>query len=193
MVVQLVDAAGAGLAVLTLVGLEAALVCVLLLLVRRDGSIGLADLAVDFGGRLELHGVGDVGVDVQCGGRGDVADDGGQGLDVHAVLQGHGGEGVAQVMEANLFTLRPLQRLLHPAADEVGRQRTVLLHRRWEHPSGVHRRLVRFQHRQQRAGQHHRADGGFGLGLRDMKLGLDDTHGLVDPQLAGDEVQVIPL
>ena len=37
-VVELVDAAGAGFAVLALVGLEAALVCVLLLLVRRDGG-----------------------------------------------------------------------------------------------------------------------------------------------------------
>ena len=74
-VVELVDAAGAGLAVLALVGLEAALVCVLSLLVGRHLGIGLADLAIDFGGRLELHGVGDVGVDVQGGGRRDVADD----------------------------------------------------------------------------------------------------------------------
>lgn len=192
-VVELVDAAGAGFAVLALVGLEAALVGGLSLLTRRDGSVGLADLTVDFGGRLKLHGVGDVGVDVQGGGRGDVADDHRQGFDVHAVLQCHGGEGMAQVMEANLLALRPLQCLLHPAADEVGRQRTVLLHRRREHPSGVHRRLVGFQHRQQGAGQYHRSDGRLGLRLRDMKLGLDDAHGLVDPQLAGYEAQVIPL
>ena len=134
-VVELVDAAGAGFAVFGFVGLEAALVGGLSLLVRRDGGIGLADLAVDLCRRLALHGVGDVGIDVQGGGRGDVADDGGQGLHIHTVLQCHGGEGMAQVMEANFFALGTLQRPLHPAADEVGRQRTILLHRRREHPS----------------------------------------------------------
>lgn len=68
MVVELVDAAGAGFAVLTLIGLEAALVGVLRSFVRRHLGVGLADLAVDLCRRLELHGVGDVGVDVQGGG-----------------------------------------------------------------------------------------------------------------------------
>lgn len=59
-VVELVDAAGAGFAVLALVGLEAALVGGLSLLVGRHLGVGLADLAVDLCRRLELHGVGDV-------------------------------------------------------------------------------------------------------------------------------------
>ena len=69
------QSAGAGLSVLGFVGLEAALVGVPALLVRRYLGVGLADLAVDPGRRLELHGVGDVGVEVQSGGRRDVADD----------------------------------------------------------------------------------------------------------------------
>ncbi|MBQ8829951.1 MAG: hypothetical protein IJ022_07675, partial [Burkholderiaceae bacterium] len=79
-VIDLVQAAGAGFAVLAFVGLETALVGVLRLLVRRHLGVGPADLTVDPGRRLELHGVGDVGVDVQGGGRGDVADDHRQGL-----------------------------------------------------------------------------------------------------------------
>ena len=65
-VVDLVHAAGAGFAMLGLVGLEAALVSAgfsLLLLGHR--GIGFADLAVDFHRRLLLHGIGDVGVNVQ--------------------------------------------------------------------------------------------------------------------------------
>ena len=43
---------------------------------------------------------GDVGVGVQRKARGVVPEHTADGLDVHAVLQGHGREGVAQVMEA---------------------------------------------------------------------------------------------
>ena len=64
-VVELVDAAGACFAVLTFVWLEAALIGVLFLLIRRHGSVSLADLVVDFYRRLLLHGVGHMGVDVQ--------------------------------------------------------------------------------------------------------------------------------
>ena len=57
-VVELVDAAGACFAVFALVWLEAALIGVLFLLVRRHGSVGLADLMVDLHCRLLLHGIG---------------------------------------------------------------------------------------------------------------------------------------
>ena len=151
-VVKLVDAAGSCFAVLGFIGLEAALIGVLLLLVRRHGSVSLADLTVDLYRRLLLHGVGDMGVDVQrrCGRC--VPDDGGQRLDIHPMLQCHGRKCMPQIMEPNLLALRPLQGLLHPAADEVGRQRTILFHRRREHPPGVHRRFVIFQDFQQRTG-----------------------------------------
>lgn len=53
----------------------------------------LDDGAVDLCRRRLPHSVGDMGVDIQCRGAGDVPDDGGQGLDVHPVLQGVGGGG----------------------------------------------------------------------------------------------------
>ena len=98
-----------------------------------------------------------------------------------------------EVMEANLFTLRPLQSLLHPAANEVGRQRTILFHRRREHPPGVHRRFVILQDFQQRTGQDDHPNRRFGFGFRDVKFSLDKGCGLSDPQLPGFHIQVIPL
>ena len=49
---------------------------------------------VDLVRRALPHGIGDVGVGVQGGGAGHMADNGAQRLDVHAVFQGGGGEGV---------------------------------------------------------------------------------------------------
>lgn len=61
-VVQLVHTAGTGFAILDLVRLETALIGVVLLLVRRHGRVGLADLMVDLHCHLLLHGVGDMEV-----------------------------------------------------------------------------------------------------------------------------------
>ena len=61
--------------------------------------------------RLELGVGGDVGVGVQREARRVVTEHGGHGLDVHAVLQRHGREGVAQVMESDAGQPRPFQ---HP-------------------------------------------------------------------------------
>ena len=151
---------------------------VLFLLIRRHGSVRLADLVVDLHRRLLLHGVGHMGVDVQRRCRGNMANDGGQRFHIHSMLQCHSCEGVPQVMEANLFTLRPLQSLLHPAADEVRCQGTILFHRRREHPPGVHRRFVIFKDFQQRTVQDDHPNGGFRLGFRDVKLPLDEACGL---------------
>lgn len=93
-VVELVNAAGACFAVLALVWLEAALIGVLLLFIRRDGSVGLADLMVDFHCRLLLHGVGHMRIDVQRGCRGYMTDDGRQRFHIHAVFQCHSRKGV---------------------------------------------------------------------------------------------------
>lgn len=51
-----------------------------------------------------------------------MADDGRQGLYIHAILQGHSGEGVAQVMEVNggqlrVEEVRPYRVLLHQLHD----------------------------------------------------------------------------
>lgn len=85
----------------------------------RHGSIGLSDLPVDLHRRLLLHGIGDVGINVQRGCRRYMTDDGGQGFHIHAVLQRHGCEGMAQIMEPNLFTSCTPQGLLHTAAGVI--------------------------------------------------------------------------
>src|SRR5699024_12553528 len=46
-----------------------------------------------------------------------MADDGAQGLDVHAVFQGGGGEGVPQIVEPQMPALRSLQHCLEPLSD----------------------------------------------------------------------------
>ena len=92
-VIDLRDAPGAGLPGLSQHWLEArsqVLFCLngfLLYLVAQP--------PVDLGRRLALHIPGDVGVDVQGGGRRYMAQHGGEGLHIHAALQGQGGKGVA--------------------------------------------------------------------------------------------------
>lgn len=85
-VIQLVDATGAGFAVFTLIRLEAALISVRLLFIRRHRSIGLADLMVDFHCRLFLHGISHMGVNVQRGRRGNMTNDSRQRFHIHPVL-----------------------------------------------------------------------------------------------------------
>ena len=55
----------------------------------------VAQAPVDLGGGFAEHVAGDVGVDVQRCRRRHMAQHSGEGLDVHAVLQRHGGEGMA--------------------------------------------------------------------------------------------------
>ena len=62
---------------------------------------------------------GDVGVGVQRKARGVVPEHTADGLDVHAVLQGHGREGVTQVMEAYPWQSRPFQHPLEHVQDAV--------------------------------------------------------------------------
>ena len=63
---------------------------------------------VDADGGLLPHVVGDMGVDIQRGAAGHMADDGGQRLDVHPMLQSVGGEHMSQIMEAHLLASSPL-------------------------------------------------------------------------------------
>ena len=76
-----------------------------------------ADFSVDSHGCLLLHGIGNVAVDVERGLGADVADHGGERLDVHAVFQRHGCKGMAQIVEADLLAPRSLQYLLEFAID----------------------------------------------------------------------------
>lgn len=58
--------------------------------------------------RLALGLGGDVGVGVQGEAGGEVAQHTADGLDVYAVLEGQGGKGVAEVVEAYLWQSCPL-------------------------------------------------------------------------------------
>ena len=144
MVIDSVDTSGARFAPLSLVGLEGA----------GDGFLGHGllsgfrfgspDPPVDLVRCVLSHGIGNVCVGVEGGGAGHVADDGAQGLDVHAVLQGSGGEGVPQIVKPQTLTLRPLQHRLEPLPDSSWVHRGVFLDWRREHPAGVDGFLVCF-------------------------------------------------
>lgn len=47
-------------------------------------------------------------VDVQCGAAGHMTDDCGERLHIHTVLQGGGGKGMTQIMEADVLALSAL-------------------------------------------------------------------------------------
>lgn len=63
-----------------------------------------------------------------------MAQDGGQGLDIHAVAQGVGGEGMAQIMEADVLASGVFQDQSQPFADGVGIQRGVFLYMDFTNP-----------------------------------------------------------
>ena len=86
MVIDLGDAPGAGLPGLSQHRLE---VCGRVLLCLRGFLLYLiAQSTVDLGRRRALHIPGDMGVDVQGGGRRHMAQHGGEGLHIHAAFQG---------------------------------------------------------------------------------------------------------
>lgn len=92
--VDLADAPSAGFAALAFVGLEGgggwlSWGCVYILRGFRFG-----DPTVDLRRCGFPHLVRDMGVDVQCCCGGNMTNDGGESLDVHAVLQRCGGKGV---------------------------------------------------------------------------------------------------
>ena len=62
---------------------------------------------------------GDVGVGVQRKARGVVTEHTADGLDIHAVLQGHGCEGVTEVMKADAGQPSPFQNPLEHVQDTV--------------------------------------------------------------------------
>ena len=92
-VIELGDTPGSRFAVLALDRLKGGSAGWFRRLPLRRFSPG--DGPVNFVRRLLPHFVGDMGVHVQRGGTGHVADDCGQGFHVHPVLQSAGGKGVA--------------------------------------------------------------------------------------------------
>jgi len=100
---------------------------------------------------------------------------------------------VAQVVEAHMLASCVFQDELQSAAHHAGRNGTVLLHRRWEHPAGVHCFLILPQHLHHGGRQDELADGILRLGRADLKLAAHIVDLLIHVQYAGFEVQVIPL
>ena len=106
-----------------------------------------------------------MGVDVQRGGGGDMADNGGESLGVHPMFQSGGCEGVSEVMETNLFASSPFQHSLEPLADGSWVQRRILHNRGWEHPAGGHGLTVFLQNFQDRGWKNDCPVGTVGFGL----------------------------
>ena len=105
--VDLGDTAGAGLAALSFVGLEGGGGWV-------SGSNSLlcfsrsrfCDSLIDFHSCRAPYLIRDMSIDVQSCGGGNMADDIRECLDVRAVFQGCGGEGVPQIVEPDVFASR---------------------------------------------------------------------------------------
>ena len=66
-----------------------------------------------------------------------MADDGGESLDIHAVLQGGSGEGMAQVMEADVLTIGPFQNRGQSLPHCRWVHGRILFDWGWEHPPRV--------------------------------------------------------
>lgn len=122
-----------------------------------------------------------------------MADDGGEGFNIHAVFQSRGGKGMPQVMETYLLALGVFQNDMQAAADGGRVQGRIRLDRGGEHPAGMNGLLVFLQHGQQGSGEQKRPVGRLGFRLRDEQTVLRAVDLLVDTQLPGVEVQIIPL
>ena len=196
MVVDLVDASGAGFADFAGVGGEFGGVGLgdggRFGRLGGYGTFAVGDAVVDEIGGILAHGVGDVAVDVDGGGGADVADDGGQGLYVHAVLQGGGREGMAEVVEPNIFAPGPLQGLFHFVVDALRVHGTGAAGG-GEQPLGVRPLPEGFKDVHYRRGQDHRPVGAFRLGLGDLKRAVHVNGLTLDVQGASLEIQIIPL
>ena len=122
-----------------------------------------------------------------------MAQHGGESFHIHTVLQSQRREGVPQVMKPHLLAPGVFQDELEPFAHHARGEGTILLHRRREHPSGVHRFLVLLQHLDHRWRQYDFANGILGLRLAELKFSIDLIDLLVHIQHARFEVQVVPL
>lgn len=110
--------------------------------------LAVADPALDLLRGLPLHGAGDVTVDIDGSRRGDMSDDGGERFHVHTVLQRGGGEGMAQVVEADVLALCPYQYFFHLSIDALRIQRSVFFYGRRDHPARVRSLFQLPQHSQ---------------------------------------------
>ena len=108
-VIDLCDASGAWLATFTLVRLEGAGSGFLCGGFCLRFELSLANPLVNLACRRLPHLVRDMGVDVQRSAAGNVTNHRGESFDIHSMLQGHGGEQVAEIMEADMLAPGSLQ------------------------------------------------------------------------------------
>ena len=155
--------------------------------------LAVADPALDLLRGLPLHGAGDVAVDIDGSRRGDMSDDGGERFHVHTVLQRGGGEGMAQVVEADVLALRPHQYFFHLSIDALRIQRSVFFYRRGKHPAGIRPLLQLPQHGQHRRRQDHHPVRAFRLRRRYMQRTRHMNDLPLDVELAGAQIQIVPL
>lgn len=92
------------------------------------------------------------------------------------MLQGVGGEGMAEVVEADVFASCPFQHLGQLLSYRCRVQGGVLLFGGWEHPAGVAALPIPEQDVENGAGENQASAGGFGLGLGDHQLLVDALH-----------------
>ena len=201
MVVELVDTAGAWLADLAGVGAEFLFVLRHFLLGGKPilqgfvvlEGLAAADAALGLLRRLALHGAGDVAVDVDGDGGGDVADDGGEGFHVHAELQGYGGEGVAQIVEADVRQACLCENIFQLFVGSVWRSRPLRLQQIREDPLAPGR-LFPFPEQVERAGgQNDLALALVGFRFSDLSVAaFHVVDGAADQQSAVALVEVAP-
>ena len=112
----------------------------------------------------------------------------GERFHIHAILQCQRREGMAQIMEAHMLAPCVFQDELQSASYHARCDGAVLLHRRREHPAGVHRLFVFPQHRHHGGRQDDLADGVLRLGCADLKLATHIVDLLIHIQHTGFEV-----
>ena len=140
-IVQLADTAGSRPAVFSFVGLEQ---------LRSLSFFGLgelrfmlferfarADTVLDLLRRFLLHFARDVAVGVECDCDRGMADDHRHRFDVHAVLEGVGGEGMSEIMEAHACDARVLHHVDDLFAERFRIARFRAVPRRGEDPRRV--------------------------------------------------------
>lgn len=190
-VIELVDASSAGLSDAPHDRLEVGQG--ILRCLRSVLRYFVAQAPVDLGGGFAEHVAGDVGVDVQRGCRRYVAQHGGEGFDVHAVLQRHGGESVAQIMEADLFALGPLQRHMEAPEHGAGGERRILLDGRGEYPAAFGCFLILPEYFDHCRRKYQLADGRLGFGDAYLHSSVYFIDLLGHRQCPGIQIQVGPL
>ena len=135
-----------------------------------------------------------MGVGVQREGRIGVAQDSGQRLSIYAAGKGMGGEGVAQVVEADTGQPRPPEQRLHAEVGRAGVDRILRLHRVGEYPLADGIRLAPPQDISHRLRQDDGAHALIGLRLADGVLALPlAVEGSAYLQRTGIPIEVAPL